>query len=154
MKNKKPLFTYTTSIEPQKTVAEIQEVLTSHGAKSILSNYDGEGKIESLSFMVDTPHGNIAIRLPCNPEPVFEILEQQHKEKIISAKFVNKHQAIRVAWRIMLYWIKAQMAILETEMVKMEQVFLPYMTMQDGRTLYEKMINSKFQLINGEKNEK
>ncbi|MBA7583026.1 hypothetical protein ES708_24964 [subsurface metagenome] len=56
MKSKRPLFTYTTSIEPQKTVGEIQEVLTSHGAKSILSDYDGEGKIKSLSFMVNTVH--------------------------------------------------------------------------------------------------
>ncbi|GAH82600.1 unnamed protein product [marine sediment metagenome] len=40
MKNKKGLFTYTTQIDPQKTVAQIQEELTNHGAKSILSNYD------------------------------------------------------------------------------------------------------------------
>jgi len=151
--SKKPLFTYTTKIEPQKTVAEIQEVLTSHGAKSILTDYDGEGKIKSLSFMVNTPHGDIAIQLPCNPEPVYRILKQQYSEKIISAGFVNKHQALRVSWRIILYWVKAQMAILETEMVKMEQVFLPYMTMRDGRTLYEKMLDSRFQLTNGKESE-
>jgi len=150
MKNKRPLFTYTTSIEPQKTVGEIQEVLTSHGAKSILSNYDGEGKIASLSFMVNTPHGDIAIQLPCNPEPVYRILKQQYEGKIIPARFVDEHQALRVSWRIILYWVKAQMAILETEMVQMEQIFLPYMTMKDGRTLYEKMLDSRFQLTDGE----
>ena len=149
--SKKPLFTYTTSIEPQKTVGEIQEVLTSHGAKSILSDYDSEGKIKSLSFMVSTPHGDMAIQLPCNPEPVYRILKQQYEEKIISAGFVNEHQALRVSWRIILYWVKAQMAILETEMVQIEQIFLPYMTMKDGRTLYEKMIDSKFQITDGEK---
>ncbi len=148
--SKKPLFTYTTSIEPQKTIMEIQEVLTSHGAKSILSNYDSEGKIKSLSFMVDTPHGDMAIKLPCNPEPVYRILKQQYEEKIISAGFVNEHQALRVSWRIILYWVKAQMAILETEMVQIEQIFLPYMTMKDGRTLYEKMIDSKFQITDGD----
>jgi len=150
--SKKGLFTYTTKIEPQKTVAEIQEVLTSHGAKSILSDYDGEGKIKSLSFMVSTQHGDMAIQLPCNPEPVYKILKQQHEEKTISAGFVNEHQALRVSWRIILYWVKAQMAILETEMVQMEQIFLPYMTMKDGRTLYEKMIDSRFQLTEGKGN--
>ncbi|MBA7525329.1 hypothetical protein ES705_17480 [subsurface metagenome] len=150
MKSKRPLFTYTTSIEPQKTVGEIQEVLTSHGAKSILSDYDGEGKIKSLSFMVNTVHGDMAIQLPCNPEPVYKILKQQYREKIISAGFVNEHQALRVSWRIILYWVKAQMAILETEMVQIEQIFLPYMTMKDGRTLYEKMIDSKFQITDGD----
>jgi len=101
--------------------------------------------------MVDTPHGDMAIKLPCNPEPVYRILKQQYREKIISAGFVNEHQALRVSWRIILYWVKAQMAILETEMVQIEQIFLPYMTMKDGRTLYEKMIDSKFQITDGEK---
>ena len=148
----KPLFTYTTSIEPQKTVAEIHDILVAHGAESILSNYNKETKkIESLSFIVDTPHGKIAIKLPCNPKPVYKILKQQNRESKIPSRFVDEHQALRVSWRIILYWIKAQMAILETEMVKIEQVFLPYMTMQDGRTLYEKMLDSRFQLTNGEK---
>lgn len=44
------LFTYTTSIEPQNTIAEIQEVLVKHGAKSIVCDYTDNGKIESLSF--------------------------------------------------------------------------------------------------------
>lgn len=150
----KPLFTYTTSIEPQKTVAEIQEILTSHGAKSILSNYDGEGKIKSLSFMVNTPNGDIAIQLPCNPEPVYKILKQQNAEGKIPGRFVDKHQALRVSWRIIFYWIKAQMAILETEMVKIEQIFLPYITTKDGRTLYEKMLDRRFQLTGREEGDK
>ncbi|GAJ03343.1 unnamed protein product, partial [marine sediment metagenome] len=44
----------------------------------------------------------------------------------------------------------AQMAILETEMVKMEQIFLPYVITQSGRTLYEAMVDRHFQLGPGE----
>ena len=38
------------------------------------------------------------------------------------------------------------MAILETEMVKMEQIFLPYVITDSGKTLYEAMIDRHFQL--------
>ena len=36
-------------------------------------------------------------------------------------------QAYRVAWRNILDWVQAQMALLEIGMAKMEEVFLPYM---------------------------
>ena len=147
--SKKPLFTYTTKIEPQKTVTEINEILASHKAKAILLEYDEEEKIKAISFKVDTPSGERGIKLPCNPEPVYRILKEQNREGKIPIRFVDKHQALRVSWRIILYWVKAQMAILETEMVSLEQIFLPYMIMQDNRTLYDNMLDSRFQLTNG-----
>ncbi len=150
MKNKKGLFTYTTQIDPQKTVAQIQEELTNNGAKSILSNYDSEGRIESLSFIIKTPQGMLGFKLPCDVESVFRILKKQCEDKKIPKKFADKHQALRVAWRIILYWVKAQMALLETEMVKIEQIFLPYMIVGKNETLYERMKGSQFQLTEGQ----
>ena len=47
--------------------------------------------------------------------------------------------------------MRAQMAILETEMVKLEQVFLPYMIVSDKKTLYEVMKEKQFLL--GERKE-
>ena len=57
--------------------------------------------------------------------------------------------ASRVAWRILKDWVKAQMAILETEMVDLQEIFLPYMVSQN-RTLYETMKDYQFQLPQGE----
>lgn len=55
-----------------------------------------------------------------------------------------------MGWRIVKDWVSAQMAILETEMVRMEQVFLPYVMTQSGKTLYETMVDHHFQLPGGE----
>jgi len=139
------LFTYTTQIEPVKTINEIQNELSSHSAKSILIDYD-DGKIIALSFKVETVKGTIGIRLPCNHEPVFKVLKQQYNNGKIPSKFATIEQAYRVAWRIVLYWIKAQMAILETEMVSMDEIFLPYIITNDGRILYQRMLDEKFQI--------
>lgn len=146
--SQKGLFCYTTQIEPASTIAEIQDILVKHGAKSVLCNYSDEGKIESLSFSIKTEQKEIGIKLPCSPEPVQEVLKKQYQEGKIPRRFAeDTHQALRVAWRIVLYWVNAQMAILETRMVKMEQIFLPYAIMRNGKTLFENMKKKAFALL-------
>lgn len=144
------LLNYTTSIEASKTVGEIQKILAAHGAKSILVDYDNEGLIEALSFMVVTPQGDAGIKLPVNPEAVLMVLSRQSRLGKVPKRYVSRPQAVRVAWRIIKDWVEAQMAILETEMVKMEQIFLPYVISKDGRTLYEVAVSSRL-LTAGEK---
>jgi hypothetical protein len=147
-KSKKGLFTYTTKIEPSKTIGEIQDNLVVHGARSVMANYTDDGQIEALSFQVATPEGrSMAIRLPCDPKPVYEVLKQQNRDGLVPNSFVNEEQASRVAWRIVKYWVEAQIALLETQMVKMEQIFLPYAIVRDGKTLFESMKASKFKLL-------
>jgi len=144
------LLNYTTQIEAIKTVGEIQGILAGHGAKSILTDYADDKTVEALSFMVPTVHGDVAIRLPIDPEAVLKVLTQQNRLGKVPKRYISKAQAVRVAWRIVKDWVAAQMAILETEMVKMEQIFLPYVITQGGRTLYETMVERHFQLGPGE----
>jgi len=96
-------------------------------------NYASDKTVESLSFLIDTPHGEVNIRLPVNPAAVLKVFERDE----LPPRYCNHEQSVKVAWRILKDWVRAQMAILETEMVRMEQIFLPYMTVEDGQTLYE-----------------
>lgn len=89
----------------------------------------------------------MAIRLPCDPKPVLRVLEEQSQQRKVSRHLVNEGQALRVAWRIVKYWVEAQMALLETQMVKMEQVFLPYAIVKNGMTLFESMQKDNFGLL-------
>lgn len=147
-KSKGGLFTYTTSVEPQITIAEIQQNLVQHGAKTVMANYTDNGTIEALSFQIVTPEGKVmGIRLPCDAKPVYEVLKRQYQQGKIPRRFVDEHQALRVAWRIVKYWVEAQMALLETQMVKMEQIFLPYAIVKNGKTLFEAMKENKFMLL-------
>ncbi|MBA7531734.1 hypothetical protein ES705_23955 [subsurface metagenome] len=144
------LLNYTTQIEAAKTVGEIQGILAGHGAKSILIDYGDDGLIEALAFRILTPHGEVDIRLPIDPEAVLNVLTQQNRLGRVPKRYINHAQAVRVAWRIVKDWVAAQMAILETEMVRMEQIFLPYVITGTGKTLYEAMIDRHFQLGPGE----
>ncbi|MBA7590760.1 hypothetical protein ES708_32897 [subsurface metagenome] len=137
---------YSTEVAAIKSVGEIQGMLVAHGAQSILMNYASDKTVESLSFIIDTPHGEINIRLPVKPEAILKIMEA---DPGIRPGYCNHEQSVKVAWRILKDWVRAQMAILETEMVQMEQIFLPYMTMRDGQTLYE-VFEQKGNLLTGD----
>jgi len=106
--------------------------------------YDA-GTITALAFIVDSPHGDIVFRLPIDPDAVYRVMLRQS----IPRRFMDNKQAVRVAWRIIKDWVQAQMALLETEQVRLEQIFLPYAIMQSGKTLYETMIDTRFQLPGG-----
>lgn len=137
-----PLKNYTTGVSSIKSIGQIQGNLVAHGASAIMINYGVDKEPESLSFIIPTLQGEISFRLPANIVSVQKVLQEQRVRKV-----VEKDQASRVAWRIIKDWVDAQIAIVETEMVTLEQAFLSYMLVQGGRqTLYESMVESHFLL--------
>ena len=141
-----PLLNYTTRIPAHKTAAEIQEILAKHGASAVLIEYDN-GQVSALSFKTATPHGDVGFRLPVNSNATLRVLAKQGAPP----RFSSKEHAMRVSWRIIKDWVEAQMAILETQMVTMDQIFLPYMVNPEGRTLYDRLLDTRFQLTEGGK---
>jgi len=132
-----PILKYTTKVEAAKTAMEIQKCLADHGANAILNEYDDEGYIIALSFTMKINDRDISFRLPSDWRPVLEVLKQDPK---VPERCCTQEQALRVAWRIIKTWVEAQMAFIETRMVRMEQVFLPYVVMPDGGTLSDKIL--------------
>ena len=131
---------YTTDVPVNKTVSEIHLMLADHGAKRILFDYGADSKVTAISFTIETPTGEQAVRLPANVERVREVMRQQKnnpRNRNRSQIDDSQDQAERVAWRIVKDWLADQLAILETEMVDVQQVFLPYFLNRQGQTLYE-----------------
>ena len=125
-----PIMNYTTKVDVFATLGEIQGHLVKHGAKKIMQDYDDDGHITALSFLIDTPNGPRGIRLPANVDAVRNVLTKQKVK-------CDRDQAERVAWRIVKDWVAAQMAILESEMVQLDEIFLPYMLNDKGQTLFQ-----------------
>jgi hypothetical protein len=138
-----PLLNYTTEVSAERSVAEIQSKLAKAGAWQILHEYQrGTGELIGLSFQIDTQFGPMAFRLPANIEAVYKILLKPKSRRVNFASV--RQQAIRVAWRILKDWIEAQLALIETGQVKMEQVFFAFVQDSKGRTLYEAYEEKKF----------
>lgn len=138
-----PIANYSTEVTALKSIGEIQRILVAHKAEHILMDYK-DGEPIGLSFIVKTQFGDTPFRLPANIERIQAVLNKQRIRKVIT-----RDMAARVAWRILRDWVRAQMAILETEMVSIEQVFLPYMQTQNGRLLFDVMVEHRLQLPAG-----
>jgi hypothetical protein len=139
-----PIANYSTTVTALKSIEEIQRILVAHGAKHILIDYENNEPV-GLAFIIGTSYGDTPFKLPSNIDRVQAVLNKQR----VRTK-VSKELASRVAWRILKDWIRAQMAILETEMVTIDQIFLPYMQVgKDGKILYEVMLDHHLQLPQG-----
>ena len=145
-----PLLNYTTQVPASKTVSEIHTILAKHGATAILTEYGPNHEVIAISFKVLTKHGELPFQLPCKPEAVYKILRKRPRARYrVLAEQHDKEQAERVAWRILKDWVEAQIAIIETEMVTVEQVFLPYAVTPTGQTLYEALAERQFKALAG-----
>jgi hypothetical protein len=118
------MLNYTTQVPANKTIAQIQEILQKHGARSILTDLDSNG-ITALSFKVATkqlcthPEGTICaacggkgiievllgIRLPADVQATLRVLK-----RTAPPRYGTEEHARNVAWRNIKDWIEAQFA--------------------------------------------
>lgn len=142
----KGFLNYTTTIPPSKSIVEIHSILVQHGALRIMSEYK-DSKPSGLSFQIEGPPGLMSITLPARVEKVAVVLQRLIRARRITRRWPianDAQQAERVAWRVLKDWTEVQMALLETEMVTMEEIFLPYVVTFNGQTVYEVMVGQKF----------
>jgi hypothetical protein len=145
-----PLLDYTTSVPVSRTVAQVQAILVEHGARAVMMEYDDRGRITALAFNIKMLNGELPIRLPIDAAATLRVLQRQADNREIPARYAKEEHAYRVAWRIIKDWVEAQMSLLETEMVKMEEIFLPYVITPGGQTIYQVMAGKGFLLGPGE----
>ena len=130
-----PLLNYTTTVSVDKTIGQIQKLLVTAGATNVATDYrrvDDAHLPVGIVFTVNTEYGFRRFSLPVNLTSVQAVLTRQR----VQPKFRTGEQAARVAWRIVKDWVEAQLAIIETEMVTLDQVMLPYMQDDSGETVY------------------
>jgi hypothetical protein len=142
-----PLLNYTTTVSVDRTIGEIHGMLVRAGARSIMTDYDDQRRPLTIAFLVVTPIGERAFRLPANVDAVFKVLTLQSQKGQVPRRFVTREQATRVGWRIVKDWVEAQLAIIESGMVTLDQVMLPYMEDRvTGVSLYEAFVKQQLAL--------
>lgn len=127
---------YTTTIRADKTAGECLALLGMHGASAIAITYE-DRLPAGIVFRLDTPHGPREFRLPVNVGGMHKSLVKANRAGRIAARYTEVEQARRVAWRVAKDWLEAQLAIVDAQMVAMDEAFLPYLQIESGQTLYE-----------------
>lgn len=138
------ILNYTTQVDAYKTVTEIMKLLGSFGAGDIHIKNDNDGNPIALSFSFMVENNMVVFKLPCNYLGVFEVMKKDIK---VLNKYKTKGQALRVSWRILKDWVQAQLAIIQSKLATMPEVFLPYVVLPNGSTFFEHISNTGFKSI-------
>lgn len=127
-----PIKNYTTEISAERSMGEIQGMLRKVKVRSTYVTYGDDGEPRGLAFEVDTVWGRRSYLLPADVENVRRVLVRQ-----IGPNRATAEQAARVAWRLVKDWVAVQIAFIESGAAVFEQVMLPYMRDEGGRTVYD-----------------
>ncbi len=138
----KAIKNYTTKVPASRSVEEIQAALVKAGASGVLYEYEqGTGRILALKFVLQMGEQKVGFSLPVEWRKFQAVLKRDRVPR-----YDDEEYCYRVAWRNIRDWVLAQMALYETQMVDLPQVFLPFAVGKDGATLYERVANGGFLL--------
>ena len=141
---------YSTKIAASKTVGEMQTMLAEHGAQRIAVDYE-DGRPSALTFALATVHGVRMFTLPVNIDGMHALLRKKDALGQLRsgsrAERTSREQAERVAWRIMKDWLGAQLALIDSEMVDLTTVMLPYLRISEHETLAQAYVESELRAI-------
>lgn len=141
------IYLETTEVPAERTAGEISSLLAQNGATKILSEYGPDGKAIGLTFGICVKGRDIAYRLPIRTKPIFDLLQSSRKHSRWKYTESDKAQAVRIAWRQTFRWIQAQMAMIQTGMVDVQEAFAAYTLCAGGQTLYERLTEGQYKLL-------
>lgn len=127
-----------TTVDADKSIAEIQKLLVGFCASKMMIDYEGEYP-SSIAFQIARNGFPISFRLPCNWRAMLDALKREK----IPQRYLNREHAQRVAWRVLRDWIRAQLTLIEAGVAKVEEVMLPWAITGDGQTVAQRMLTAK-----------
>ena len=131
---------YTTAVPVHQSAAECQSILAAAGAASVAVHFE-DGQPAGLSFTLKTPHGTRAFTLPVDLSGMQRVLAEEARNGLrIHTKGIkvdSREHAARVAWRVAKDWLEACLALVAARMATIDEVMLPYLMVDDERTLWQ-----------------
>lgn len=128
-----PILAYTTTVKPEKTIGEIQAILSKRGARKIGIDYDEKGRPTALTFAIELTGRLVGFYLECKFPG---IMASMRRDKVAKGS-INEDQAIRTGWRIIKTWIEGQMAMVDADLMSLAEVFFSKAIARNGKTVFE-----------------
>lgn len=131
---------YTSGVPVEKTVSRIEQILADFGAKAIGKNYES-GRLISLTFQIEIRGKDVLIKLPANPQAVFDALAKEVLKPHSGTMERIKFQADRTAWKIQQDWLEIELTKIRLGQAVPLQAFLSYIW--DGNQTYYEVLDAK-----------
>jgi hypothetical protein len=118
-----------TSVTPERSRAEIERTLTRYGATGFMYAWSESGA--TIGFMMNDVQYRVTI--PPRQRKNFEKMQGGRRRNNTQIKQAME-QSEKQGWRSLALIIKAKLEWLDDKSHKVEEEFLPWMVMPDGRT--------------------
>ncbi len=139
------LYMETTRIQPQKTAMEIQVLLSRLGATQIVHDLR-DGELIGIRWTIEQGGVTIPFVVPVRTKEIFRHFQKRRHsgQRPSHRRDQDELQASRVAWRIALRWLQVQASLVEAGLSEITEVFMPYIEVRPGRSLFAEMRDSGF----------
>ena len=143
----KSLFMETSTVTANRSRAEIHELLAQAGARAIQYEYGDDQRVVGVAFLLRITGRDIPFLLPVRVQRVEAKIRERVRRPRRGWEERLHNDAERIAWRQAFRWLQAQMAFIDTGMVKSLEVFMPYAQTGPNQTLYEKLEAENFKML-------
>ena len=139
---------YTSQISAMRSIGLIEAKLAAKGASQILKEYDPEGKVEGIAFIIKIDGVDMPFKLPAKVDECGIILKSRYKKLTASVIKNIRAQAERTSWKVVLDFVDVMLAMIELRQAEFMQVFMPYLYDHSKRqTYFEKVKEKGFQKL-------
>lgn len=131
--DKTPAYAAETVVSVEKTKAELDTLLSKHGARDYgVANNESAG-VARVFFIVDARKYAIAVPLPTAPDSWWNWSTQRRTEWIDK----QQAQAMRTRWRAILLLVRAKLEIINMGGSTFEREFLADLVLPNGQTAHQ-----------------
>ena len=139
------LLSETTEVPAEASATEIMRELVSAGALEVTTHYR-DGRIHGLHWRMPV-HGTQAhFVMPARESGVYQVLASRYKTFVSEERKRELwEQAHRIAWRHLLKWVQAQIAIVRTGVLEPGELFAGFLVEpgSSGQTLFQAFVAAR-----------
>lgn len=142
----------TTTVPIHESQADVRELLRARKATGmqITESWSGDESFADVRFGMPGDAGGfyayrIRVKTPVLDPEAFRVRINQTRQTRLptpAEMTAKRSQAERQIWRLVYWWLKTQFEAADAGLVSLEEAFLPWMELPDGRTAYEAMVES------------
>jgi len=142
------LKNYTSEVPASRSIERIKNVLRNLKVRNINEEYDDNGRLIGVKFLLDVKGQTVAFELPAKIDTIADIMYRQLKKPIPSSKQRCQEQAERTAWKTVQDWIEVQATMIALEQADVLEVFLPYALVSGtSKTFYNHIKEGNLKLL-------
>lgn len=132
-----PRFASDTSVPVERTKAEIEKLVASHGAKQFATGWDGS--LATIGFGIGGRAIRFVLTLPDRHSKEFAMTPARKYLRTSEEREKAWEQACRARWRALLLVIKAKLEAVRCGISTIEDEFLAWTVLPSGQTVGDEL---------------